>query len=140
MKNKYLPIITAFTPYMITVLRILVGYLILLHGTSKLFGFPQAMVDDPPILMSIDGLAAVMQLIGGAMLIMGCFTRSVAFILSGQMAVVYWFWKASASNWWVPAATGSEDAVLYCFTLLALFFMGSGKYSIDNLFTKIINQ
>ncbi|HVX37517.1 MAG TPA: DoxX family protein, partial [Hyphomicrobium sp.] len=97
------------------------------HGTSKLFGWPSAAMEPP--LMSIFGLAAVLEVVGGILLVLGLFTRPVAFIVAGEMAVAYWM--AHAPKSFFPALNGGDAAILYCFIFLYIFFAGPGPWSMD---------
>ncbi|WP_245999405.1 DoxX family protein [Paracoccus methylarcula] len=82
-----------------------------------------------PGVMSLPWIAGIMELVGGALLILGLFTRPVAFLLSGQMAVAYWM--AHAPQGPFPALNGGDAAILYCFVFLYLFFAGPGPISLD---------
>ena len=116
-----------FAPYLLSVLRVVFALLFLLHGTQKLFGFP-ATTFSPPFF-SIYGLAAVLELAGGALLVVGLFTRPVAFVLSGLMASAYFI--AHAPRNFFPTSNGGDAAVLYCFFFLYLVFAGPGPWSLD---------
>lgn len=118
---------TVWAPRARAVLRIVTALLFMAHGTQKLFGFPEAQFSPP--LFSIFGLAAVLEVVGGLLLILGLFTRPVAFILSGQMAVAYWFFHAPSNVY--PLLNGGESAVLFCFVFLYLFTAGPGAWSLD---------
>ena len=115
-------------------LRIVTGYLYLMHGSAKLFQVPHvAMFDQMPIF-SLTGLAGVLELVGGAAILIGLATRPVAFVLSGQMAVAYFIGHVSAKgNVLVPMLNGGELAVLYCFVFLYLFAAGGGAFSVDRI-------
>ncbi|MGZ5238078.1 MAG: DoxX family protein, partial [Caldimonas sp.] len=96
-------------------LRIVAGYLFLQHGTAKLLGFPHvAMFDNLPVL-SLFGVAGVLELVGGALIVVGLFVRPVAFVVSGEMAVAYFMEHASHGNVLFPTLNEGEAAVLYCF-------------------------
>src|SRR6185436_7975195 len=99
-------------------LRIIVGYLFIPHGTAKLFGMPHVKMFDGVQLMSLMGLAGVLELVGGALILIGLFTRPVAFVLSGFMAVAYFMSHASKGNPLLPMLNGGDAAVLYCFVFL----------------------
>lgn len=116
---------------LLSVLRIVAAYLFLLHGTAKLLGFPHIPMFDNLSLTSLSGIAGVLELIGGALLLLGLFTRPVAFILSGQMAVAYFMGHASKGNGLFPLLNGGEAAVLYCFIFLYLAASGPGPWSLD---------
>ena len=118
---------TTWAPRMLSVLRIVSALTFFAHGTQKLLGFPAS--DMSPPLFSLMGLAGVLELVGGALLILGLFTRPVAFILSGQMAVAYWMAHAPQSPF--PALNGGDAAILYCFVFLYFVFAGPGVWSVD---------
>lgn len=113
-------------------LRIVAGFLFTLHGAQKLFGvLGRDAVDS---LMSQMGIAGILEFFGGLLLVMGLFTRPVAFLVSGQMAVAYFTVHAPQGFWPVGsggAGNGGELAVLYCFAWLFFFAHGAGKYSVD---------
>ncbi|MBO9709421.1 MAG: DoxX family protein [Caulobacter sp.] len=118
-----------WAPRVLSLLRIIAALLFMQHGLMKAFHFPapQPGVPDPlpPMLVT----AAWLEIIGGALLVLGLFTRPVAFILSGQMAVAYFL--AHASQGFYPGLNGGEPAVLYCFVFLYLVFAGPGEWSLD---------
>lgn len=131
MKNSFL---NRFEPYMLFIFRVVIGYLIIWHGTAKLFGFPLAMVHGHPSLFSINGIGGILELVGGICLILGLFTRLWAFLLSGELAVAYWGFNATIASWFWPGALpgGAESSVLYCFCFLLLVFTGGGVCALDN--------
>jgi putative oxidoreductase len=112
-------------------LRIVSGYLFLLHGTAKLFHVPHVAMYDGVQLMSLVGLAGVLELVGGALLVVGLFTRVTAFVLSGEMAVAYFMAHASKGDPLLPLLNQGELAVLFCFVFLFLAAAGGGAWSID---------
>lgn len=115
----------------LAVLRIVTAYLLIPHGTAKLFGVPhQAMFDDLQWI-SLLGIAGFIEVAGGALLLIGLFTRPVAFILCGFMAVAYFMAHASQGNVLLPMLNRGESAVLYCFIFLYLLFAGAGAWSVD---------
>ena len=116
----------------LAVMRIVFAYLFLLHGSAKLLGAPHVAMFDNLQLFSLMGLAGVLELVGGVLLIIGLFTRPVAFLLSGQMAVAYFMAHAKADNFMLPLLNGGEAAVLFCFGFLYLFFAGPGAWALDN--------
>lgn len=120
-----------FTPYALAALRVIAGVLFLLHGTQKLFGFPAMPPSGslPPVL-SLFWIGAVMELVGGALIALGLFTRPVAFLLSGEMAVAYWMFHAPRSLY--PVINGGDAAILFCFVFLLLVFAGPGAASLDS--------
>ena len=124
-------VVATWSPRLLSVLRIVGGYMFLLHGTAKLFGMPHVAMFDGLQLMSLMGLAGVLELVGGALLLIGLFTRPVAFVLSGQMAVAYFMAHASKGAVLMPLMNQGEAAVLYCFIFLYLAFAGAGPWSVD---------
>ena len=124
-------VVATWSPRLLSVLRIVSGYMFLLHGTAKLFGMPHVAMFDGLQLMSLMGLAGVLELVGGALLLIGLFTRPVAFVLSGQMAVAYFMAHASKGAVLMPLMNQGEAAVLYCFIFLYLAFAGAGPWSVD---------
>jgi putative oxidoreductase len=114
-----------------SVLRIVAAFMFTLDGTTKLFAFPAGV---PPNggtvqLMSQAGVAGILETAGGALLLLGLFTRPVAFILAGEMAVAYFQFHAPKNFW--PSINGGQPAVLYCFIWLYLSAAGPGAWSID---------
>lgn len=114
-------------PQALAVLRIMTALLFMAHGTGKLLGFPA--LDFSPSLTSLPGIAGVIEIVGGALLLLGLFTRLVAFILCGMMAVAYFM--AHAPQGFFPILNGGELAVLYCFIFLYFVFSGPGAWSLD---------
>ena len=121
-----------YTPYALAALRIAAGLIFMLHGTQKLFGFPAMPPSGAlPAAMSLMWIGAVMELVGGALIVLGLFTRPVAFLLSGQMAVAYWMFHAPKSVY--PLLNGGDAAILYCFVFFLLVFAGPGAISLDGM-------
>ena len=120
-----------WSPRLLGLLRIILGFLFLQHGTAKLFGMPHVAMFDGLQLLSLMGAAGVIELVGGSLLLVGLFTRPVAFILSGQMAAAYFMAHAPAG--FLPILNGGEMAVMYCFTFLYFAAAGAGAYSLDGL-------
>jgi putative oxidoreductase len=118
-----------WAPRLLSVFRIVLGLLFLAHGLVKLFGFPTGAQPGVVPLLSIFGLAGVLELVGGVAIMLGLFTRPVAFIMSGQMAVAYFM--AHASQGFYPILNGGELAILYCFAFLYLAAAGAGPWSLD---------
>jgi putative oxidoreductase len=118
-------------PRVLAVLRIITAYLFIPHGTAKLFGVPHVAMFDGLQLMSLVGLAGVLEVVGGALLLIGLFTRPVAFVLCGFMAVAYFMAHANQGNALLPMLNGGELAVLYCFVFLYFVFAGAGAWSVD---------
>jgi putative oxidoreductase len=121
---------TAWAPRILSVLRIMTGLLFIEHGTMKFFNFPpHEMFASGVELFSLIGLAGLLELVGGALIVLGLFTRPVAFILSGEMAVAYFMGHASSS--FFPVINGGESAILFCFIFLYLACAGAGPWSVD---------
>jgi len=118
-----------WAPRLLSVLRIVTGLLLLEHGTGKHLKFPVVpqMANLDPV--SMPGIAGYLELVGGALLLVGLFSRPVAFILSGMCAVGYFL--AHAPRGFFPILNGGETIVLYCFVLLYLAAAGPGPWSVD---------
>src|SRR5271154_314442 len=113
-------------PYILRILRIVIALLFLEHGLQKYFGFPSA---GPPMrpLLYVQG---VIEIVGGILLLGGVYTRVVAFILAGDMAVAYFI--AHFPRSFFPAVNGGDAAVLYCFAFFYIVFAGGGPWSVDH--------
>ena len=116
-----------YTPYVLSIVRIVVALLILQHGLSRLFGFPSPLPS--PAMFSLYWFAGAIELVGGILLLGGLFTRSAAFILSGEMAFAYFL--SHAPNSFFPILNRGDGAILYCFIFLYIVFAGSGPWSLD---------
>ena len=124
--------LAAWTPRALSVLRIITGLLIIQHGMGKLLGFPAYPMYANVQLMSLSGAAGVIELIGGALLILGLWTQPVAFILSGEMAFAYFIGHMFRPKpVFHPLLNGGTLAALYCFTCLYLSTAGAGPWSLD---------
>ena len=119
----------AWTARMLSILRIMSALLFLQHGTQKLVNFPAA--EFMPSFPSLFWFAGAIEIVGGTLLALGLFTRPVAFILSGQMAVAYFM--AHASRSFFPIENGGDAAVLYCFVFLFIAVAGGGAWLLDRL-------
>jgi putative oxidoreductase len=124
--------IARFEPALLAALRIVAGVLFFSHGLVKLFGFPPGAAPGQQELFSVMGVAAVIELVTGMLIILGLFTRIAAFIASGEMAVGYWIAHAPHSMY--PAVNGGDAAILFCFVFLYLAAAGGGAFSLDRLF------
>src|SRR5688572_29785337 len=118
-------------PRALAVLRIVTGYLLIPHGTAKLFGAPHQAMFDGLQLVSLMGLAGILEVFGGALFLIGLFTRPVAFVLCGFMAAAYFMAHGSQGNVLLPMLNHGELAVLYCFVFLYFVFSGAGAWSVD---------
>ena len=123
-------------PIMQSVLRITAAYMFILAGTMKLFSFPMGIPPDgsTAVLLSQIGIGGVLEALGGALMLLGLFTRPTAFILSGEMALAYFQFHAPQSFW--PIINGGVPAVLYCFVWLYFSAAGAGSWSIDAIIKK----
>src|SRR6267143_3188093 len=119
-----------WSPYLLSVLRIVAALLFFEHGTQKLFGYPPGQPYTGFPNFSLLGIAGMMETVGGALLLVGLFTRPVAFILCGEMAVAYFMAHAGGGFW--PLLNRGELAVLYCFVFLYLAAAGGGPWSLDH--------
>lgn len=124
-----------WTPELRSVLRIVAAFMFIPAGTMKLFGVPFAMPGGGTVpLVSELGLAAVLEIVGGGLVLLGWFTRPVAFVLAGEMAVAYF--QAFAPHGFWPMATGGIAPALYCFVWLYLSAAGGGPWSVDALLAR----
>jgi putative oxidoreductase len=119
---------TVWAPRVLGLLRIVTALLFMEHGSQKLFGFPPSDHGSPEML-SLIWFAAVLEFIGGFFILIGLFTRPIAFLLSGEMAFAYWM--AHAPKSFYPALNGGDAAILFCFVFLYLAFRGAGAFSVD---------
>ena len=125
----------SFEPYALSLLRIIAGFTFTLHGFQKLLGsFGGLGHGARAHLFSLLGAAGVLETLGGALILVGLFTRPMAFILCGEMAVAYF--KQHAPNGFWPIANGGELAVLYCLIFLMLLSAGPGPWSLDRIVRK----
>ena len=122
---------SAYAPYALAVLRIVVAYLFIQHGTAKFFGIPATPNSGNTVLFSLIGLAGVLEIAGSLLLAIGLFTRPTAFILCGFMAVAYFMAHASQGHVLAPILNRGELAVVYCFVFLYFVFAGPGAWSVD---------
>ena len=116
-------------PRVLSVLRIVSGLLFMSHGVQKLLGFPAPPSFGMPSAFTEIWFAGVFELVGGALLLLGLFTRPVAFLLSGEMAIAYW--QVHGANSPFPVVNGGDSAILYCFVFLYLAVAGGGAWSVD---------
>jgi putative oxidoreductase len=122
--------LSKWEPQALSVLRIVTGFLFMAHGTQKLFGFPAGEKPGPTFpLATTMGVGGMLEFVGGLLLLLGLFTRPVAFVLSGMMAVAYFGWHARAGFW--PVVNRGELAALYSFVFLYFVFAGPGPWSVD---------
>ncbi|CAN5571141.1 DoxX family protein [soil metagenome] len=121
----------SLTQRALAVLRIVTAFLLLQHGTAKLLGFPHVAYFDGLQIMSLIGVAGILELVGGVLVLIGLFTRPVSFILSGLCAFAYFIGHASKGGFLTPQLNGGEAAVLFCFVFLFLAAAGGGVWSVD---------
>ena len=121
--------LTRWSPQALSLLRIVAGLLILQYGTAKIFGFPPVQMFAGVKIASLYGVAGLIELIGGFLLLIGLFSRPVAFILSGEMAAAYFI--GHFPKGFIPLLNGGNEAVIYCFVFFYLIFAGPGPWSID---------
>ena len=128
-----MPIPASWTDKLLSVLRIVAALAFLEHGLSKFFGIPPFPMQGPlpPLLVA----AATIELVGGALLAIGLFTRPVAFVLSGEMAFAYFMAYAPQGFW--PVLNHGEAAVFYCFAFLYFSAAGGGPWSLDRMLRKV---
>ena len=120
---------TVWAPRMLSVLRIMAALIFFAHGTDKILGFPDT--GRTPDAFTLGWIAGVIELFAGALLIVGLFTRPVAFLTSGLAASAYFIGHAPESFY--PVINGGDAAILYCFVFLYLVFAGPGPWSLDAL-------
>lgn len=120
---------TIWAPRMLSVLRIMAALIFFAHGTDKILGFPDT--GRTPDAFTLPWIAGVIELVGGALLILGLFTRPVAFLTSGMAAAAYFIGHAPQSFY--PGINGGDAAILFCFVFLYLVFAGPGPWSVDTM-------
>ena len=123
--------LSRYAPFALSVLRIVAALLFIEHGTQKLFLFPAGRASEAVQLLSLAGLAGVLETFGGLAVLFGLFTRPVAFVLAGEMAVAYFMVHAKSNPF--PVNNGGDSAILFCFVFLYLVFAGAGPLSIDGM-------
>lgn len=120
--------LSRYAPFALALLRVMAALLFLEHGTQKLFGFPPRSAPAPELL-SLLGAAAIFEVVGGMLILIGLFTRPAAFLLAGEMAAGYFI--AHAPRSFFPALNGGDAAILFCFVFLYLCAAGPGALSVD---------
>ncbi|MGE0007418.1 MAG: DoxX family protein [Parvibaculaceae bacterium] len=121
--------LSRWTPQLLSVLRIIAALLFFAHGSAKYLGFPKAEMFSSLSVMSPGGIAGIFELVGGALLAVGLFSRLTAFVLSGMMAVAYFMVHAPRD--FHPILNGGELAIMFCFVFLYLAAAGPGPWSVD---------
>lgn len=119
-----------FSPHALGLLRIATALIFILHGTQKLFGFPPPSQGSLPAMFTLFWFGAILEAAGGLLILIGLWTRPVAFILAGEMAYAYWMFHAPKSLY--PTLNGGDAAILYCFVFFYLIFAGAGAFALDN--------
>ncbi|HTO84049.1 MAG TPA: DoxX family protein [Methylomirabilota bacterium] len=125
----------ALAPHFLSLLRVMAALLILEFGTMKILHFPYSEYFSSIQPLSLFWVAGVIELVGGALVAVGLFTRLAAFVLSGEMAFAYFM--VHAPKGFYPALNEGLAAVLFCFTFLYLSAAGPGPWSLDRLFRKV---
>jgi putative oxidoreductase len=129
--------LSKFQPQVLSILRIMAGLLFLSSGLQKWFGFPVANPNFANItLISMIGIAGLIEIIGGALVTVGLYTRVAAFIMSGEMAVAYWYYANRPAKGFMPIQNGGTLEVLFCFVFFYLVFAGAGPWSLDVMWRK----
>jgi putative oxidoreductase len=125
---------------LLSMLRIVTALLFIAHGTSKLFAFPAVapMMAGPVPPLSFMGIAGLLEFVGGALVLIGLFTRPVAFILAGEMAIGYWMAHAPRSTF--PSINGGDAAILFCFVFLYIAAAGPGPWAIGSKRAVVVND
>ena len=126
-------VLKPYASVLLSVLRFVLGLMLLAHGVAKYLNFPAGPMNNASPT-TLPGFAGILELIGGACLVLGLLTRPVAFILSGMTAVAYFMVHFPKS--FFPAANGGEAAILYCFALLFIAVAGGGAWSVDRVMLK----
>ncbi len=123
-------LLSEWSPRLLSVLRIMAGLLYMAHGTQKLLGFPPMPAGRAmPDLLTLQGVSGILELVLGALLVLGLFTRPAAFVASGHMAFAYFIGHAGRS--FFPTLNNGDAAILYCFIFLYLSAAGPGPWSLD---------
>jgi putative oxidoreductase len=129
--------VSKFQPQVLSILRIIAGLLFLSAGLQKWFGFPVANPNYANIkLISMIGIAGLIEIIGGALVSVGLYTRAAAFIMSGEMAVAYWYYANRPAKGFMPIQNGGTLEVLFCFVFFYLIFAGGGAWSVDAMWRR----
>jgi putative oxidoreductase len=125
-----MPFLSRFQPYALGLLRIFTALTFISHGTQKLFGYPAPPSWGLPSVLSLPWTAGVLEIVGGALILVGFLTRPAAFVLSGLMAVAYWM--AHGSKGFFPLLNGGEPAMLFCFIFLYIATAGPGAFALES--------
>ena len=125
-----------WTPYLISLLRFMIGYMYIQHGTEKLWGYPSGRIDHD--FLSLHGFAGLLEFPGGILMMLGLFVRPVTFILSGQMAVAYWA-RWAPRGFWRSLIVG-EASIYFCFAYLLMSAIGGGAWSLDQVLSGVFKR
>lgn len=126
--------VSRFSPQLLAALRIVAGVLFLAHGLVKVAGFPEGAQPGQQAILSLFGIGGLIELVTGALLVLGLFTRPAALIASGQMAVAYWLFHAPASPF--PVINGGDASILFSFIFLYIVAAGPGAFAVDDVLPK----
>jgi putative oxidoreductase len=123
--------LASWAPYLLSIQRIVAAFVFMQVGSAKLFAFPAAIMPGggTASLMSLAGIAGALEVFGGGLVLVGLFTRPVAFLLAGEMAVAYFIGHAPQGFW--PVLNQGMPAILFCFIWLYLAAAGAGPWSLD---------
>jgi putative oxidoreductase len=124
--------LSEWEPRVLSIVRIVAGLLYLQHGLAKFFNFPVPFPGGQPAMLTLYWFAAIIEVFGSLLLILGLFTRAAAFIMSGEMAIAY-FYVHMPRGGFFPLANGGEPVILYCFIFLYFFVAGGGAWSLDRM-------
>ncbi len=126
--------VSRYSPQLLAALRIVAGVLFLAHGLVKVAGFPEGAQPGQQAILSLFGIGGLIEIVTGALLVLGLFTRPAALIASGQMAVAYWLFHAPASPF--PVINGGDASILFSFIFLYIVAAGPGAFSVDDVLPK----
>jgi len=121
----------SWAPRFLSLFRIIAGLLFMEHGMAKLLGWPHQANFDHLNAFQLLWFAGIIEMVGGALLTLGLFTRVAAFVMSGEMAVAYF--RSHAPRGFFPLLNGGDAAILYCFLFFYFFLVGAGPWSLDSI-------
>jgi len=122
-----------WSPQLLSILRIVLAFLFIQVGSAKWFAFPGAVMPGggTAVIGSLPWFAGIIEVFGGTLILLGLFTRPVAFVLAGEMAVAYFYGHARMGHWLWPVLNMGQTAVIYCFLFLYISAAGPGPWSLD---------